>query len=205
MKKLKSVISVLLVSTMAFSLVGCGGKSFDPIEDSTFEDALDEVFSVESGDSGWRETKNATSTNDFGYYSKVLDGTDIFRDVSKVAKEIEYVGESDQYYYFIEFKDEEEGLDWFEDNFYSDFEDGVEDGDIEGDYSYKITDTMGYVIISGESDSDFLRRNFDLDGNIYGGFYYTEGIFVAAFTTKTKQSKIDDINAFLDAIGYPQP
>lgn len=204
MKKLKSMISVLLIAAMTLSLAGCG-KKFDPIEDSVFEDALDEVFSVEEGDNGWRTVSNATGTGDYGYWSAFMDGTSIFRTADKIKLNIEYIGESDQYYCFIEFKDAEEGMEWFEDYIYSDFEDAIKDDDFEGSSSYKLTETMGYVLVNGENDSDFLEYCTDGEGDIYGGFFYNDGIFVAAFTTKLKDSRIEDVDAFLSAIGYPKP
>ena len=77
----------------------------------------------------------------------------------------------------------------------------IKDKDFDGKYKMSFDGKeTGYITFSGEADSkDFY------DDDIYGGVYCKDGIVVIAYATRDKKSDIEDIDAFLKAIGYPKP
>lgn len=140
-------------------------------------------------------------------FKKALKAIELDEDMEEIEDDnVEYLGiddaeyaasayDEDQMYMFIEFEDADAAKEYFEDEFYDDFEDAIEDEDIDGKYSNKISDDSGYIIVNGEND----------DEEMYGGIYFKDNVMVVAISYTTKKSDMKDIDAFLDAIGYPKP
>lgn len=194
MKKFKALISVALISSVLFGATGCGVKKFEATDKKAFKNALEDVLDLDDDD--YNSVSDPTSIYSYSYVSPFLDGMDLLDDY-EIKMDIEYV-DGDNHYYFIEFKDEDDALEFFEDNIYDTFEDVKEDKDFKGKSFTLLNETTGYVIVNGESDSDDF-----FEDDIYGGFYVQDGIFVAVYTLSDKDSKIEDINEFLAAIEYP--
>ncbi len=173
MKNVKKVLSVAMVASMVFSMTACG-KSFKAISKKDFKKGLKAI----ELDEDMEELED-----DLEYYG--------FDDTEYVAM----AEDDEQMYIFIEFEDAEVAKEYFEDEFYDDFEDAIEDEDIDGKYSYKISDNSGYILVNGEND----------DEEMYGGIFFKDNILVAAVADSTKKSDMKDIDAFLEEIGYPKP
>lgn len=180
MKKFKALTAGLMAGVMLFSLVGCA--NFKATDKKSFENALEDVLDLEEQDDYWEYEDEDTWIDD--------------------CDTVVYAYDGDCYYSFYEFDDPEDAADFFEDNYYDDFEDMIKDGDFEGKHvmSYNEKNSTGYITFSGESDSDDF-----FDDDIYGGVYCKDGIVVVAIAASDKKSDIEDVNAFLKAIGYPKP
>lgn len=181
MKNIKKFLSVVMIVTMMTSLVAC--KSFKAIDDKAFEDAVDEVYGEEP-----RE------------YTE---------DMFEYAGYDEYDLDCNYYYYlddgileYYEFDDEEGAREFFEDYYYNEFEDMIEDDDFEGSRSSGLSGSRGYIIVNGECDGSEFWAEID---EAYGGVYWVDNIVVVAMMNSDKKSDIKDMDAFLDAIGYPAP
>lgn len=197
MKKFKSFVAAALVASVIFGATGCsmGKKKFEATTKKDFKNALEDVLDLDDDD--YNSVANPTSIYSYSYVSPFLDGMDLL-DEYEIAMDIEY-SDGDDHYYFMEFDDEEDALEFFEDTFYDAFQDVIKDKDFEGKYFTYLDEEMGYVIVHGESDSDDF-----FDDDIVGGFFVKDGVFVAVYTLSDKDSHIEDINAFLEAIGYPK-
>lgn len=181
MKNIKKILSVVMIVTMMTSLVAC--KSFKAIDYKVFKNAVDEVY-------GEEPIKYSEDMFEYAGY----DEYDLDRN----------------YYYYIDngileyykFDDEEGAREFFEDYYYDEFEDMIEDDDFEGNRSNGLSNSRGYIIVNGECDgSDFWE---DID-EAYGGIYWVDNIVVVAMMDSDKKSDIKDMDAFLDEIGYPAP
>jgi hypothetical protein len=76
----------------------------------------------------------------------------------------------------------------------------IDDKDFDGKYSYRITDTEGYILLNGESSSnDFF------DDDIYGGIFCKEDVVVIVLCRSTSDRDTSRVDEFLRAIGYPTP
>lgn len=173
MKTMKRIVSVAMAGVMMMSLAGCG-KNWKNVDKKAFKAALEDVADIDD-------------PYDYGSY---YEGSK--HDIDA------YYG--DYRYEWIEFKDADDAMDFFEDRIYDYFEDMIDDDDFDGKYSYKLTDTYGYILVNGESDSDDFY-----EGDIYGGFYVRDNIVVRVYVRSDKEKKINKINEFLRAIGYPTP
>jgi len=176
MRRFKQILSLALVCAVMMSLAACK-KNFNAVERKEFEDALENVLGLDDDE-----------YHDYGDY---YDGS---------KHDIDY-WDDDVRYEFIEFKDEDDAVDFFEDYYYDDFTDVIEDEDFKGKQSSYLSDTMGYIIVNGEADSDFSRW----DDDVYGGIYMKDGIVVIVMAYSDKNSDIKDVDEFLDYIGYPNP
>ena len=183
MKNIKKILSVVMIVAMMASLVAC--KSFKAVDDGDFEDAIDEVYG---------EEVKEISGDDIEW--SIYDGTDM-------DKNLYYYDYSDELYIdYFEFDDEEAALEFFEDEYYKDFEDMIEDDDFEGSRSSGLSSSRGYIIVNGECDGDGFWTEID---EAYGGIYWVDNIVVVAVINSDKKSDIEDMDAFLDMIGLPTP
>ena len=179
MKKVKALAAGLLAGVMLFSMVGCA--NFKATTEKDFKKALEDELDLEEDDD---------------YYVYEDDYTWI--DDCDTAI---YAYKKNAVFAFYEFDDPEDAADYFEDVYYDDFEDMIKDKDFDGKYamSYNEKAATGYITFNGDADSDFA------DDDIYGGVYCKDGILVVAMAYSDKSSDIDNVNAFLKAIGYPKP
>lgn len=173
MKKVKVLAAGLMAGVMLFSMVGCA--NFKATDEKSFKKALEDELDLEE-DEDYYVYESSDETSIYAYKKNAV-------------------------FAFIEFDDEDDAADYFEDYYYEDFEDMVKDKDFEGKYamSYNEKSGTGYITFNGEADGDFA------DDDIYGGVYCKEGIIVVAMAYSDKSSDIDNVNAFLKAIGYPKP
>ncbi len=193
MKKFKGLIATALIASVLFGATGCGVKKFEAVSKKDFINALEDVADAKDYDS----VSDPEDIYDYSYYSEYLDAYELL-DRYEISEDVEYQ-DGDTYYYFIEFGDDEDAMDFFERYIYDVFDDVKSDGDFEGKSSTFMNDDYAYVIVHGESDSEDFY-----DDDIVGGFFVRDGVFVAVFTLSDKDSKIEDVNDFLKAIGYPK-
>lgn len=179
MKKVKAIVAGLLAGVMLFSMVGCA--NFKATDEKAFKKALEDELDLEEDD-------------DYYVYE---DGDTWIDDCDTMI----YAYKKNAVFGFLEFDDEEAAADYFEDYYYDDFEDMIKDKDFDGKYAMSYNDKAGsgYITFNGDADSDFA------DDDIYGGVYCKDGIIVVAMAYSDKSSDIDNVNAFLKAIGYPKP
>lgn len=175
MKTMKKVVSIALVAAMMLSVAACG-KNYKVVDKKTFKSALEDVAGFDEDD-----------IYDFKDY---YDGAEHDLDCSDGRIRYEY----------IQFEDNEAAMDYFEDYWYDDYEDMVDDGDFSGRRSSVITNTSAYILVNGESDSDDF-----FDDDIYGGFFCKEDTVVLVYTVSDRDRDIEAVNEFLSAIGYPHP
>ena len=174
----KGIVSVALVGSMLMSVAGCA--SFNLISYKDFKKALEDAVNLDDDDI--REYKNST-----------VDGNDTKHEI--------YATDGKCAYMFIEFDDADDAVDYFED-VYDEFEDTVKDDDFDGSYkkAYSESSQTGYILVNGDSDNDDF-----MDGKCYGGIFLKENTIVVVMANSQKSSDIEDIDAVLDAIGYPKP
>jgi len=178
MKKFKALGAGLMAGIMLLSVAGC--VSFKATDKKTFESALEDALDLEEDEDYWEVEDDYIWIDDCDTYVYGYDGN--------------------CYYAFLEFDKAEDAADYFDDYYYDDFEDMIKDKDFDGNYKMSFDGkTSGYIIFNGEADSDFA------DDDIYGGVYCKDGVVVVAYALSDKKSDIEDINAFLKAIGYPKP
>jgi len=175
MKMMKKVVSVALVGAMMMSVAACG-KNYTVVSKKDFTNALEDVADLDEDD--WYDYED--------YYSHSKHDIDCY--------------DGDFHYEWIEFDNEDHAMDFFEDYYYDDFEDMIDDKDFDGKYSTKITDTEGYIILNGESNSsDFF------DDELYGGIFCKDGVVVIVLCRSTRDRDTSRVDEFLRAIGYPTP
>ncbi|MBO4636574.1 MAG: hypothetical protein J5685_05435, partial [Clostridiales bacterium] len=103
MKKLKSVVALVLVGASMMSLAGCA-KKIEPLKKKDFKDALENALDIDDDD-----------------YSD-YDGSDY--------DNVWYY--EDKYFIdYYQYDDEDDAADWFED-VYDDYEDMIDDKDFSG-------------------------------------------------------------------------
>ncbi len=181
MKNIKKILSVVMIVAMMVSLVSC--KSFKVVDDGDFEDAIEEIYDEEVYE---------ISGDDLEYIG--LDEYDMEKFLSLIDEDVS-IG-------YAEFEDEEAARDFFEDEYYKDFEDMIDDGDFEGSHSSGLNNSRGYILFEGEADGDGEWEETD---EIYGGIYWTENMVIMAIAYSDKKSDIEDMNEFLDMLGLPTP
>lgn len=171
MKNFKKAMSLTLIMAMALSLTACG-KSFKAISKKDFEKGLK---AIKLDDDIEEEDDEDELDDDMTYEALVYADNQAYR--------------------FMEFEDEDAAFDYFEENYYDEFEDYLEDDEFEGEESHKLKKDTGYILFNGEEDGD----------DVYGGVFLKGNTIVVAEAGSTKKSAKKDIDAFLKAIGYPKP
>ncbi len=175
MKMMKKVISVALLGAMALSIAGCG-KNYQVVSKKDFIDALEEVCDLDEDD--WYDYTT--------YYSHSEHDIDCY--------------DGDFHYEWIQFDSNAHAMDFFEDRFYENYEDMMDDKDFDGRTSSRLTDEEGFILVNGESHSDDF-----FDDDIYGGIFCKEDVVVIVIVRSDRDRDIETINDFLSAIGYPKP
>lgn len=181
MKNIKKILSVVMIVAMMVSLVSC--KSFKVVDDGDFEDAIEEIYDEEVMEISGDDIENS-GRNEY----------DIEKFLSLIDEDVSIA--------YVEFEDEEAALDFFEDKYYKDFEDMIEDDDFEGSHSSGLNNSRGYILFEGEADGEGEWEDTD---EIYGGIYWTENMVILAIANSDKKSDIEDMNEFLDMLGLPTP
>lgn len=181
MKNIKKILSVVMIVAMMVSLVSC--KSFKVVDDGDFEDAIEEIYDEEVMEISGDDIENS-GRNEY----------DIEKFLSLIDEDVSIA--------YVEFEDEEAALDFFEDKYYKDFEDMIDDGDFEGSHSSGLNNSRGYILFEGEADGEGEWEDTD---EIYGGIYWTENMVILAIANSDKKSDIEDMNEFLDMLGLPTP
>lgn len=176
MRKIKSILAVVLVACMMLSVASCA-KSVKKVDKDKFEAALEKV---KIDDDDLYENKNGTR-----------DGYDYDRTISAYDGNCIYV--------YIEFEDADECKEYFDDEIYDEFEDLKKDKDFDGKLQMHTGAHSGYVIFNGEADGD------DVDGDVYGGIYFRDNVLVMVMCYSDKKSDIEDIQTVLKALGLPRP
>lgn len=139
MKKIKSIVSAVLIGSMLFAMAGCAKvKEYDKGE---VKDILKDDLDV---------NKNSIYTSDRGDYEYLT------ADYGRV--EIAF--------YF--FEDEDDAYDYFEE-LHDDYIDDIDDDVFDGDSKDKFKDDMGYIIFDGEVDDfgDFFTYGDYYYGGCY--------------------------------------
>ena len=176
MKTMKKVLSIALVGAMMLSVAACGKGNYKIVDKKTFKNALEDVADFDS--------------DEIHDYEDYYDGAE--HDLDCWDGNIRYE--------YIQFEDNEAAMDFFDDYYYEDFQDMVDDHDFSGTRFSSHTNTSAYIIINGESDSDDF-----FDDDIYGGFFCKEDTVVLVYAISDRQRDMDAVDEFLSAIGYPHP
>ncbi|MCQ2528348.1 MAG: hypothetical protein MJ108_04430 [Saccharofermentans sp.] len=175
MKKIKTIVSGLLIGAMMMSFAGCASvKARDKKE---VKDILKEKLELKKD----KDFKNR-SYDDYDYF----------------------YGESGKAYFSIYiYDDEDDAADVFDD-LYDSYEDDLEDDVFDGKIKLKSSDTSGYVTFKGECTDDDAECFLE-DEYYYGGVYYADNMVIRVSASKDKDNARDDVNAFLKAFGLPKP
>ena len=106
------------------------------------------------------------------------------------------------FFAYVEFTDEEEASDFFEDRIYDVFDDMIDDNDFDGDHNmnFNYREYAGYVTVDGYSYSDEFMY-----GDLYGGVYCKDNIVVMVMANSDEASYREDVDNVLREIGYPLP
>lgn len=207
MKKLKSIISLVLIIAMVSSIIGCDSNSkkdrsrndsddspsvfdrikqayqFEAIDDITFKDAINEVY----GEEPREYTEDMFEYVGYDEYDLDCNYYSVFDDCI---------------FEYFEFEDEEGAREFFEDEYHFEFEDMIYDDSFVGSQLNIISDSNGFIIVNGECDGDGFWTEID---NAYGGIYWIDNIVVIAMINSNKNVDIEELDAFLEMIGYPAP
>lgn len=138
-KAIKSIVSITLLASMAFSMAGCA-KKITPVKKNDFKDAIEEVFDIDDDDYWEYDGDDYTSIS---YY------------------------DHDYYVVMYQYDDADDALDDFED-IYDNYEDMVEDKEFKGKKKAVFNEKAGYgyIVLNGESESDDFYDD-DIYGGIY--------------------------------------
>lgn len=104
-----------------------------------------------------------------------------------------YCTEGAVQYLYYEYDDEDDARDEFEEAI-EDMED-PDDDDVNGTYVTYYDGTCGYILVDGEFEGEFL----------YGGIYLNEDVVIVVVAYDGNSGDDRDVDAVLDAIGYPKP
>lgn len=138
-KAIKTIVSVVLLASMAFSIAGCA-KKIEPVKKKDFKDALEEVFDIDEDD---------YSDYDWDDYTNI------------------YYYDHDYRVEMYQFDDEDDALEMFED-LYDEYEDMIEDKEFKGKKKGVFNEKAGYgyILLNGESESDEFYDD-DIYGGFY--------------------------------------
>lgn len=172
------------------------------IVDDDFENTLEFYeFYQEISDLGFGKLKPYTCDEIEDILRDVLDADS--RDFDRYGS-----GSSDSLYYYgnsimlqaFEFDEDDidDAAEEFED-LYDEFVDGIEDEGFDGNVSYDIGDGYGYVLLDGTIRSEYY------DEHVYGGIYWAENTMLIVSTEGDSSSSREDVDALLNALGYPTP
>ena len=171
------------------------------IVDDDFENTLEFYeFYQEISDLGFGKLKPYTCDEIEDMLRDVFDADssdfDRFSDGSNDS--LYYYDNSVTLEYFVFDEDDiDEAAEGFEE-LYDEFVDEIEDEGFDGNISYDIGDGYGYILFDGSPDSEYS------DENIYGGVYWAENTMLIVASERDSSSR-DDVEAFLNALGYPTP
>lgn len=99
------------------------------------------------------------------------------------------------------YDDEDDAADRFED-LYDDYQDMIKDKEFDGKSKAVMGKTYGYILLNGEvTDDDYGFAETD----VYGGYFWVEDQFFIIICRSTKDKNTQQIDALLDALGFPQP
>ena len=140
MKKIKTIVSGLLIGAMMMSFAGCASvKARDKKE---VKDILKEKLELKK-DKDYRSSGNKDYDSFSGEYGKA-------------------------YFSIIIFDDEDDAADRFED-LYDDYMDDFDDDCLDGKHKDKLGKTSGYIVMDGEGadDGDVIMEDEYYYGGIY--------------------------------------
>lgn len=183
-KEIKSIVSVVLLVSMAFSIAGCARK-IKPVEMNDFKDALQEEFDLDEYNYSERHTDSYTYIIYFGHDCHISYCESYGNDLDSSLN-------SDN-----SFRDT-----------YNIFMDIVENNEFKGKKTcvFNEKDGYGYILFDGESNSDKFWPSSKY-GSIYGGYYWTGDmlIHVVGWEGIDNDEYIKNVDAMIRALGYPKP
>ncbi|MBN1892028.1 MAG: hypothetical protein JW780_04540 [Clostridiales bacterium] len=116
----------------------------------------------------------------------------------KTDKRINAYDDDDFIAYYIEFDDEEDAIDEFED-LLDDVMDAKDDGDFEGKIKKSGSGNYDKLIVDGEFDEDV--NEFE-EGNVYAVIYRIDNIALVVAAMDNDKRDIEEVNEILKELGY---
>jgi predicted nucleotidyltransferase len=175
MKSWSKVLVLFLCSVFLFSLVGCSGKSLKVIDSGDFEDVMD----------------------DLDYYADVYDDEDY---LEKGQVEMAYAYDEDYEYYaiFVEYEDEEDAVDFFNDMF-DDLKDAKDDDEFDGSYTKTTGKNYQKIVIDGEFED--ATGDFD-EGSTYQIAFQIDKTIIAVMAYDNGKSDKKEVDKIVKELGY---
>ena len=188
MKKIHSLIAVILVAATILSLSGCA--RFKRIDDEDqFFDALENAVGIDEDET--IHEKNSKVNGDKVEY-------------------LIYTGDGDNFYTYIRFKNADDAMDYF-DEFYQGFEDLKEDKEFDGSNTMSMSKTRGMILFDGEVEAEnglnfyHMNKYFFEDTEIYGGVYVYDNVYIEVYSANGSKRDKEKIKTFLKTLKFPTP
>ena len=202
MKKIKLIVSTILIVSVLFGLVGCK-KKFDEVTSEEFVNALEEVVGLNEEDIKIHDFDDPIYRHTYYVHSVALP--DILELCHSAPPNLFL-----EQYCFMEYEISVDARDYFENSFENAEEDYGPNASayLEDDYGYIIylTDGTEYYSNYGsyaEVTLAELESRFDEDVMLFGGIYYYESTVIVVERLSDNEEDIEETRDFLDALGLP--
>lgn len=202
MKKIKLIVSTILIVSVLFGLVGCK-KKLDEVTSEEFVNALEEVVGLSEEDIRIHDFDEPTYRHT--YYWRDVSLPDILELCHGNPPSIWLEG-----YSLREYENSVDARENFENSFENAEEDYGSNASVylEDDYGYIIylTDGTEYYSNYGsytEVALAELESRFDEDVMLIGGIYYYESTVIEVERLSDNEEDIEETRDFLDELGLP--
>ena len=202
MKKIKLIVSAILIVSVLFGIAGCK-KKFDEVTSEEFLNALEEVVGLGEDDIKIRDFDDPTYRHTFYIRSVALP--DILELCHGTPPSILL-----EWYSLREYENSVDARNYFVDRFESAEEEYGSNASVylEDDYGYIIylTDGTEYYSNYGSNAEVALAElesRFDEDVMLFGGIYYYESTVIVVERLSDNEEDIEETRDFLDALGLP--
>ena len=202
MKKIKLIVSTILIVSVLFGLVGCK-KKFDEVTSEEFLNALESVIGLSEEDIKIHDFDDPIYRHT--YYVRSVALPDVLELCHGTPPNMYF-----EQYRLMEYENSVDARDNFENRFESAEEKYGPNASVylEDDYGYIIylTDGTEYYSNYGsyaEVALAELESRFDEDVMLFGGIYYYESTVIVVERLSDNEEDIEETRDFLDALGLP--
>ena len=201
MKKIKLIVSTILIVSVLFGLVGCK-KKFDEVTSEEFVNALEEVVGLSEED-----------IRVVNYDSSISEYRIIYADLIDIQYEVEICHDQHpsiyaERYCFDEYHDADYAREIFEINYESRENSNNSNGEsyLGENYGYILHEIDGANFYHGYSNEalEELNSRYNMDELVlYGGMYYYDTTLISIECLSDNEEDIERTRDFLDALGLP--